>query len=172
MKRSKVFYLLLAVCVIFLADVRFVFSQKKPPMERRIVQLEARVRELASEVNTLKARVSSLEALNAFPSTERLRQGMIQANRDAMISDLNNLAANAYQYRIRPTTMGGGGNSYDNYKIPSRIASNDNGSYALSGVYPDSVAFLATSKLKLGTISCILDITGRLHSFEYSGEFK
>ena len=33
----------------------------------------------------------------------------IQANKDAIINDLNNLAANAYQYRIRPTTMGGGG---------------------------------------------------------------
>ncbi|MCX5729611.1 MAG: hypothetical protein NTZ28_12390, partial [Nitrospirae bacterium] len=30
----------------------------------------------------------------------------VQSNRDAIINDLNNLAAQAYQYRIRPTSMG------------------------------------------------------------------
>ena len=33
----------------------------------------------------------------------------INANRDAIISDITNMAANAYQYRIRPVSMGGGG---------------------------------------------------------------
>ena len=32
----------------------------------------------------------------------------VQSNKDAIINDLNNLAANAFQFRIRPITMGGG----------------------------------------------------------------
>jgi len=56
----------------------------------------------------------------------------VGANRDAIISDLTNLAANAYQYRIRPTTMGGGGGSYVGYALPPSLASNENGVYTVS----------------------------------------
>ncbi len=37
----------------------------------------------------------------------------IGAQRDAIISDITNLAANAYQHRIRPASMGGGGGAYN-----------------------------------------------------------
>jgi hypothetical protein len=57
----------------------------------------------------------------------------IQANKDAMINDINNIAANAYQYRIRTTSMGGGNNSYVGYVIPSRLSSNSNATYAAVG---------------------------------------
>ncbi len=57
----------------------------------------------------------------------------IQANKDAMINDINNIAANAYQYRIRTTSMGGGNNSYVGYTIPSRLSSNSNATYVPSG---------------------------------------
>jgi hypothetical protein len=137
-----------------------------------MAQLEAQVRELTAKVRTLEARISSLETINQFPSTEKLRQGMIQANKDAMINDLNNFAANAYQYRIRPTTMGGGGGVYSHYTIPIRLSRNDNALYSLGTVSNDTVVFVATSGLNLGTITCVLDITGRLHGFEYTGEFK
>jgi hypothetical protein len=70
----------------------------------------------------------------------------VGANRDAIIADMTNMAANAYQYRIRPTTMGGGGGSYANYSIPPSLASNENGTYVLFGT-PGSttVAFVGTS---------------------------
>ncbi len=42
------------------------------------------------------------------------------ANRDAMINDINNIAANAKQYRSKLRSMGGGGNSYVGYVLPSR----------------------------------------------------
>src|SRR6266446_1610123 len=38
-----------------------------------------------------------------------------QANKDGVTSSLVNVAANAYQFRIRPTTMGGGGGDYSTY---------------------------------------------------------
>ncbi|MBN1398296.1 MAG: hypothetical protein JXA06_09730 [Bacteroidetes bacterium] len=57
----------------------------------------------------------------------------IQANKDAIINDINNIAANAYQYRIRTASMGGGNNSYDGYLIPSRLQSNSNASYTATG---------------------------------------
>jgi len=54
------------------------------------------------------------------------------ANKDGVTSSLINLAANTYQYKIRPTTLGGGGNSYANYTVPTKMASDDNGTYSVS----------------------------------------
>ncbi|MEP0823231.1 MAG: hypothetical protein HRF44_10325 [Ignavibacterium sp.] len=69
----------------------------------------------------------------------------VGANRDAIIADLTNLAANAYQYRIRPTTMGGGGGDYSNYQIPPSLASNENGTYTLGTVNATSIQFTGVS---------------------------
>lgn len=69
----------------------------------------------------------------------------VGANRDAIIADLTNLAANAYQYRIRPTTMGGGGGSYAGYGIPPSLATNENGTYVLDAADVTSVSFTGTS---------------------------
>ena len=45
-----------------------------------------------------------------------------QANKDGVTASLVNISANAYQFRIRPVTMGGGGNSYAGYVVPSKMA--------------------------------------------------
>ncbi len=55
------------------------------------------------------------------------------ANKDGVTSGLVNLAANAYEFKIRPATLGGGSNSYVGYTIPSKMVSDDNGSYSLNG---------------------------------------
>ncbi|MFH0736386.1 MAG: hypothetical protein V1773_17715 [bacterium] len=52
-----------------------------------------------------------------------------QANRDAVISDLTNLASNAQQYYRKPQALGGGGNSFTGWTIPGNLAANPNGSY-------------------------------------------
>ena len=86
-----------------------------------------------------------------------------QANKDGVISSLVNVSANAYQYRIRPTTMGGGGNSYVGYTVPSKMASDDNGSYAISGS-PSStaIAFAGTSTINGSWVAtCNVDSTGK-----------
>jgi len=55
----------------------------------------------------------------------------INANRDAVISDLTTLAAMAQQYYRKPTAMGGGGNSFASFSIPSSLESTANGSYSI-----------------------------------------
>lgn len=55
------------------------------------------------------------------------------ANRDAVIADLNNIGAFAQQYYRKPTTMGGGGNSFTGWTIPPNLTSTANGRYTLSG---------------------------------------
>ena len=54
------------------------------------------------------------------------------ANRDGVISDLNNLGAMAQQYYKKPTSMGGGGNTFTGWTIPTGLDSTANGTYQAS----------------------------------------
>jgi hypothetical protein len=105
----------------------------------------------------------------------------IQANKDAIINDLNNLAANAYQFRIRPTSMGGGGGVYDasrgataGYTIPFRMSSNDNATYSTSSVGADAITFVGTSTTNPsnGTVTTTLDADGKLGTWVYTDNFE
>ncbi len=93
-----------------------------------------------------------------------------QANKDGVTASLINLAANAYQYRIRPSTMGGGGNSYVGFVVPTKMASDDNGTYALSGTpTATEISFTGTSTINGAWIAtCTVDSTGRT-SLSFAG---
>jgi len=86
-----------------------------------------------------------------------------QANKDGVTSSLVNISANAYQFKIRPTTMGGGGNAYTGYTIPQKMQSDDNGNYTVSTAgNATSIAFQGTSSLSASyTATCTIDSTGK-----------
>ncbi len=97
----------------------------------------------------------------------------IQANKDAIINDLNNIAAHAYQFKIRPSSMGGGQGSYSGYSIPSKMASNENASYSVSSATATAVTVLATSSANTtNTVTAVVDSDGRLGSWTYAGDFQ
>ena len=66
------------------------------------------------------------------------QSGAVDANQDAMINDMMNLTAVSDQWRIRPTSMGGGG-GYFTDEIVTRINANAgltetaNGEYVITG---------------------------------------
>ena len=92
-----------------------------------------------------------------------------QANKDGVTSSLVNLAANAYQYKIRPTTMGGGGGQYTGYTAPSKMASDDNGTYAVSSAGATSCVITGTSTLNASWVgTCTSDDSGKT-TISYSG---
>ena len=95
----------------------------------------------------------------------------VQSNKDAIINDISNLATDAYQFRIRPATLGGGGGSYSNYSIPQKLLSNDNGSYENSND-DDQVTFTGTSSQGYGTVTAECDRHGKLRNFDFTGEFQ
>ncbi|GMU86564.1 MAG: hypothetical protein AMXMBFR48_18060 [Ignavibacteriales bacterium] len=70
--------------------------------------------------------ISVVVGINLFQSSA------VQANRDAVIADLNSLASQAMQYYKKPTTMGGGGNSFVGFALPTGMGSNANGTYTIS----------------------------------------
>ncbi len=96
----------------------------------------------------------------------------IQANKDAIINDLNNIAAHCYQYKIRPSSMGGGQGSYSGYAIPSKMASNENAAFVATPS-ANSVSIVATSSSNTtNTVTAVVDSDGRLGSWTYAGDFK
>ncbi len=69
------------------------------------------------------------------------------ANRDGVISDLNNLGAMAQQYYRKPTSMGGGGNKFTGWSIPTGLDSTANGTYSAT-VSAQSVTLVGTGNEK------------------------
>jgi len=53
-----------------------------------------------------------------------------EANKDGIVSDATNLGAMAQQYYKKPNSMGGGGNSFTNWSIPTGLDSTANGTYS------------------------------------------
>ena len=85
-----------------------------------------------------------------------------QSNKDGVTASLINVAANAYQFKIRPATMGGGSGVYTGYAIPSKMAKDDNGTYTLGTVATNSIQVLGTSAINTAWVAtCTSDDTGR-----------
>ncbi len=108
----------------------------------------------------------------------------IQSNKDAILSDLNNLGADSYQFKIRPSSMGGGNGTYDNsgggtaYVDPSTKASspwgpgNPNAVYTMPSVTAATITFLGTSKTVTGsTVQITFDANGKGGAPVYTGQF-
>ncbi len=95
----------------------------------------------------------------------------IQANKDAIINDLNNIAAHAYQYKIRPASMAGGGGDYPGYKLPTKMATNENATYVATPA-AGSVEIVATSAQNASnTVTVTVNSEGRLSGWTFAGDF-
>src|SRR6266853_2932074 len=93
----------------------------------------------------------------------------VQSNKDAIVNDLNNLAADSYQFRIRPTTMGGGGGSFTGYVLPTRLQTNANATYSTPSVTSTAVTLKGISATNGANawVQAIVDSTGKLGTFTY-----
>lgn len=83
------------------------------------------------------------------------------ANRDAVVSDLTNLASMAQQYYRKPTAMGGGGNSFVGFsssKVPASLLTNANGTYTIGTAAATSVMITGTGKEKGFDGSAAIDV--------------
>lgn len=99
-------------------------------------------------------------------------QKTLRASLDMIINDINNIAAHAYQYYIRPISMAGGSGKYFNYKIPSKLSSNENVLYSVIINSERELQFIATSTNGNGTVSVLLNEEGRLGQWLYTGNFE
>ncbi|MEW6651906.1 MAG: hypothetical protein AB1394_00405 [Bacteroidota bacterium] len=70
-----------------------------------------------------------------------------QANRDAVISDLTNLASLAQQYYRKPAALGGGENTFTNWSVPTALDTTGNGVYTAT-VAAQTVTLVGTGNEK------------------------
>ncbi|HAL56325.1 MAG TPA: hypothetical protein DCP63_07590 [Bacteroidetes bacterium] len=146
-----------------LPDGRFVETERKSG--------EALWREpIAHEEENIGATVAFVLVVEMKEGVQK-EKGMMEANRDAIINDLNNLSAQVYQYRIRPRSMGGGHGSYIGFSLPARLKTNRNASYAAEVKDSNLVRFTATSEVGNGTVSATVNQFGVLANWEYTGNF-
>ena len=71
----------------------------------------------------------------------------VSSNRDGVVSDLNNLGAMAQQYYKKPSSMGGGGNLFTGWTVPTQLDTTANGIY-VAVVAPQSVIITGTGTEK------------------------
>jgi hypothetical protein len=67
----------------------------------------------------------------------------VSSNRDGVVSDLNNLGAMAQQYYKKPTSMGGGSNTFTGWTIPAELDTTANGFYVAT-INAQSVSIVGT----------------------------
>ena len=93
-----------------------------------------------------------------------------ESNKDGVTTGLMAVAANAFEFKLRPTTLGGGRPSYVGYSIPSKLRSDENGSYELVGSPSvTQVQLRGISSMNGSWIaSCTVDSTGKT-IISYSG---
>ena len=85
------------------------------------------------------------------------------SNKDQCVQDINNILQNAYQYRIKPTTLGGGANKYDGYKIPIKLQTDVNLDANVTYDPPTVATDLVTVKASGATVNTYLNgITGTI----------
>ncbi|MBI3586419.1 MAG: hypothetical protein HY088_04745 [Ignavibacteriales bacterium] len=97
----------------------------------------------------------------------------VKTNLDDIISDLNLLAANAYQYRGRPVAMSGGQGSYIGYVIPKTMVSNESANYKISDQTMSSVTIVATSaQSATNIVTVVVNSDGKLGGWTYAGDFQ
>jgi Tfp pilus assembly protein PilE len=92
-----------------------------------------------------------------------------ESNKDAVTSSLQNIAADAYQYKLRPKAYGGGRPSYAGYVIPDKLQRDDNGVYQLNRATDTQLVLQGTSALNTDwTATATADDTGKFTA-DYSG---
>ncbi len=94
---------------------------------------------------------------------------LLSSSIQLVISDLNEIAADAYRYRIRPANKKGGSGVYDGsnggrpYAIPEKFLSNRRAQFAITSVLADSIEIVAVSPDDRSCcVRAMIDRRGRL----------
>ena len=77
-------------------------------------------------------------------SINYLHNKSVKLNRNAVIKDLHTLASDTQAYYKKPKEQEGDHNTFQDYKIPQELKSNDNGNYRVTSVKPDRVIIQGT----------------------------
>jgi hypothetical protein len=103
-------------------------------------------------------------------SLQLMEAGSVTANRDSMVNDINNIAADAQKYFIKPVVMGGGGGSFDGYELPKLVSQTGNGIYD-TNANGSEIEIVGASIIHSG-IEVTLKLTLSNDDWNYTWEWK
>ena len=99
--------------------------------------------------------------------------GQIDANRKAVVTDINQIGHLALRYYSRPAALGGGGHSYTGFVIPNKFQKNLNGSYTAVPLSPSLLRVTGLSALdSANTVIADIDTYGKASNWTFTGEFE
>lgn len=84
----------------------------------------------------------------------------VDANRQAVISDLVNFAAKAQRYYRTPTELGGGSQNFDSFALSPIDTGNANGSYSVTTTQPSGATSVAGSTTAVSSSSGTIYVVG------------
>ena len=97
----------------------------------------------------------------------------VEANKKAMINDINHVAMNAVRYYRRIAALGGGGYNYTGYSLPAAYRSNPNGSYSASALSKDVLQIRGVSLRDTNnTVVAQIDSFGKASGWTFTGDFE
>ena len=95
-----------------------------------------------------------------------------EANKKAMINDVNHIAMNAVRYYRRIPALGGGGYSYMGFGLAAGYQSNLNGSYSVNPLSKDVLQINGVSSRDTSnTMSMQIDKYGKASGWTFTGDF-
>ena len=97
----------------------------------------------------------------------------VETNKKAMVNDINHVAMNAVRYYRKIHALGGGGNSYDGYVVPSSYRSNLNGSYSATVINSRVLQLKGISGRDSScTMVAQIDTYGKASGWIFTGDFQ
>ena len=92
------------------------------------------------------------------------------SQKDDFISAMNEISASATVFRQRPKSLGGGG-EYIGFTLPDRLTAIDAGTI-FAVVEPKRIFVVGHSTRGYGSVSAVIDESGRVGQFSIEGDFQ
>jgi hypothetical protein len=92
------------------------------------------------------------------------------SQKDDFVSAMNDIGATATVFRQKPKSMGGGGGEYIGFALPDRLTSIDAGTI-FAVVEPRRIFVVGHSRRGYGSVSAVIDGSGRVGHISVEGEF-
>jgi hypothetical protein len=97
----------------------------------------------------------------------------LETYRSGIVNDLTHIASDAYAWRMKPATLGGGGGSYEGYVIPEKMRATGFGIYEISpDSFPDTLFIVATATRMAGSEHARIIATGFMEVVAYHGDLR
>jgi hypothetical protein len=111
--------------------------------------------------------------LAIFAGSGLFKSSETDANRSAIVSDINQIAHLAARYYAKPSALNGGGHSYMGFELPNKFKADLNGQYRVSAMNATTLQIVGLSALDTdNTVTTHIDSYGKALNWSFTGDFR